>query len=117
MEPLISDSFVVESGILGEEREMYIYLPQGHDESGEVYPVVYLLDGHSLHNVASGFVQHYSARGRIPPLIVVGVASTDRTRDFTPTVRAGREGSPAGGGADDFLGFLSEELFPVVEER
>jgi len=117
MEPLIADTFVVESEVLGEEREMYIYLPRGHDESGEAYPVVYLLDGHSLHNVASGFVQHYSGRGRIPPLIVVGIASTDRSRDFTPTERAGREGHVAGGGADDFLGFLSEELFPVVEER
>jgi len=117
MEPLISDTFVIESEILGEERKMYVYLPQGSEESGEVYPVVYLLDGHRLHNAASGFVQLYSERGRIPPLIVVSIASTDRMRDFTPTERAGREGGVAGGGADDFLGFLSEELFPAVEER
>jgi len=117
MESLLSDSFVVESEVLGEEREIYVYLPPGHGESGEVYPVVYLLDGDRLHNVVSAFVQHYSSRGRIPPLIVVGIESGDRMRDFTSTVRKGRDGGPVGGGADGFLRFLSEELFPRVEGR
>ena len=117
MEPLLGDSFVIKSEILGEEREIYVYLPAGHEESGEVYPVVYLLDGDRLHNVASSFVQHYSSRDRIPHLIVVGIESTDRTRDFTSTERVGREGQTVGGGAASFLKFLSEELFPTVEER
>jgi predicted alpha/beta superfamily hydrolase len=118
LDPLISDSFAIESRILGEEREICVYLPQGCKESGEIYPVIYLLDGHSLHNVVSSFVQHYSGRERIPPLIVVSIASTDRMRDFTPTIRAGsRGGHPAGGGADNFLAFLAEELFPAVEAR
>jgi hypothetical protein len=118
MDPLIGDSFTIESRILGEEREIFVYLPRGCKESGEVYPVIYLLDGHSLHNVVSSFVQHYSGRDRIPPLIVVSIASTDRMRDFTPTMRAGsRGGPPAGGGADDFLAFLADELFTEVEAR
>jgi predicted alpha/beta superfamily hydrolase len=117
MSSLIVDSFVVKSTILGEEREIYVYLPQGHEESGEVYPVIYLLDGDRLHNVASSFVQYYAVRGRIPPLIVVGIESKDRLRDFTSTVREERQEGPVGGGADDFLRFLSEELFPRVEEK
>ena len=118
MDPLKGDSFIIDSKILGEEREIYVYLPPGYEESGEIYPVIYLLDGHSLHNVVSSFVQHYSGRARIPPMIVVSIASTDRMRDFTPTVRVGwRGGEPSGGGADKFLAFLLEELFPVVEEK
>ena len=118
LDPLIGDSFTIESRILGEEREIYVYLPQGLEESCEIYPVIYLLDGHSLHNVVSSFVQHYSGRDRIPHLIVVSIASTDRMRDFTPTMRAvSREGPPAGGGADDFIAFLADELFPEVEAR
>lgn len=118
MDPLLGDSFIIQSNILDEEREIYVYLPLGYKDSGEIYPVIYLLDGNRLHNVTSSFVQHYSGRGRIPPLIVVSIASTDRTRDFTSTVRKGHQGGQSiGGGADNFLNFLSEELFPTVEER
>jgi len=118
MDPLKVDSFVIESKILGEEREIYVYLPQGYKESGKIYPVIYLLDGQSLHNVVSSFVQHYSGRDRIPPLIVVSIVSIDRMRDFTPSRRVGsRGGPPAGGGADNFLVFLAEELFPEVEAK
>lgn len=118
MDPLKVDSFVIESKILGEKREICVYLPKGYKELGEVYPVIYLLDGQSLHNVTSSFVQYYTGRDRIPPLIVVSITSTNRLRDFTPTERAGSRGGPhAGGGADRFLAFLAEELFPQVESR
>jgi pimeloyl-ACP methyl ester carboxylesterase len=59
----------------------------------------------------------------MPPLIVVGVATTDRTRDLTPTnatMTAG-DGStrefPTSGGASAFLDFFEKELFPFVESR
>ena len=118
MRALMTESFILNSTILGEEREIYIYLPEGYQESDEIYPVMYLLDGHSLFNVVASYVQKYSTRGRIPPLIVVGIASTDRSRDFCPTERGGMGGRPrSGGGADKFLSFLSDELFPMVEEK
>lgn len=51
-------------------------------------------------------------------MIVVGIASTDRRHDFTPTVREGDgKKPPGGGGADDFLRFMVEELFPQIESR
>lgn len=99
----MNDSFTVDSKVLGETREIYVYLPPDMEESGLEYPVIYLLDGHSLHNVCSSFVQHYSGRERMPPAIVVGIASTDRLRDFTPFERVGYDGTHGDGGADDFL--------------
>lgn len=117
MDPLVCDSFVVSSKILGEDRQIYVYLPSGLVSSGEKYPVIYLLDGHSLHNVVSSFVQHYSSRGRIPHMVVVGIASTNRVRDFTPTPRKDREDELEGGGAEKFLSFLTDELFPIVEGK
>ena len=116
MRQVVNDSFTVDSKVLGEEREIYVYLPEGMEESGLEYPVIYLLDGHSLHNVCSSFVQHYSGRERMPPVIVVGIASTDRLRDFTPYERVGYDGTHGGGGADRFMEFLESEVFPVVEE-
>jgi len=114
----MADSFSIHSEILNEERQIYVYLPQGHDETGEVYPVIYLLDGHRLFNVTSSFVEYYSKSSRIPPMIVVGIASTDRRRDFTPTVREGDGRRPSGGGgADNFLNFMAKELFPRIESK
>lgn len=117
MRPVINDSFEIKSKILGEKREIYVYLPSRYNESGLSYPVIYLLDGQSLHNICSSFVQHYSGRERIPEAIVVGIPSTDRFRDFTPSEREAYNGGWGGGGAEDFLSFLSDELFPVVEEK
>lgn len=117
LRPLINDTFKVESKILDETREIYLYLPPDHEDSGLAYPVIYLLDGHSLHNVCASFVQHYSDRDRIPKAIVVGIASTDRFRDFTPSERESYDGEYGGGGAENFIKFLSEELFPLVEEK
>jgi hypothetical protein len=113
---VINDSFHLESNILDETREIYVYLPD-HEAPGFSYPVIYLLDGHSLHNVCASFVQHYSSRDRIPQTIVVGIASTDRLRDFTSSKREAYNGEYGGGGAENFTKFLSEELFPVVEEK
>ena len=117
MDPVINDRFTVNSKILNEDREIYVYLPPDYKDSGMVYPVIYLLDGHSLHNVCASFVQHYSNRDRIPPAIVVGIASTERLRDFSSIKRLTGNGVLGGGGADNFIDFLSEELFPVIEEK
>jgi hypothetical protein len=47
-------------------------------------------------------------------MIVIGVANTDRTRDFTPTKSAER---PTSGGADNFIKFMQKELMPFVEKN
>ncbi len=117
MRPVINDAFKIKSENLNETREIYVYHPPDLKESSLAYPVIYLLDGHSLHNVCASFVQHYSNRDRIPRAIVVGLASTDRLRDFTPTEREAYNGEYGGGGAENFLRFLSDELFPVIEEK
>ncbi len=49
-------------------------------------------------------------------MILVAVGNTDRTRDLTPS--AGEiGGEDAGGGGDEFLEFLADELAPWVEKK
>ena len=117
MDPIINDKFTIKSKILKEEREIYVYLPPNINETGSTYPVIYLLDGQSLHNVCASFVQHYSNRDRIPQAIVVGIASTERLRDFSSIKRTTRDGETGGGGAENFIDFMSKELFPIIEEK
>lgn len=52
---------------------------------------------------------------RVPEMIVVGVASTNRERDFTPDKIVTRRANDTGGG-DRFLDFLEKELVPVLED-
>jgi predicted alpha/beta superfamily hydrolase len=106
------------SGILREERKLQVLLPEGYNAGSARYPVVYLLDGedHFLHT--AGILQFLAREGRIPPLILVAISNTDRTRDLTPptsTDSTGQWGSA--GGAQAFLRFMREELFPHVDSR
>ena len=106
------------SEIIGEDRPLYIRLPDKYENGTKKYPVLVVLDGnlliHSAFNSPTfNSVIHSLVRsGEIPDLIVIGVLNTDRRRDFTPT-KVKRH--PSGGGADKFVRFLGDELIPYVE--
>jgi len=101
------------SSILNEDRTYEVHLPRGYEVSGERYPVLFVLDGQSHFTHVVGSASYLMDQGEIPPLIVVGLRSTVRVRDFTPTdwPRAW----VGGGGAAKFRAFLARELIPEVE--
>lgn len=110
----IGENAQVTSKILAEERPLWVYLPDGYENTTTRYPVIYLLDGpgHFFH--ATGLTQFLATRGKMPPAILVGIANTDRTRDFTPT----RDPNfPTSGGSGKFLDFLDQELIPFVDQK
>ncbi|WPB74225.1 alpha/beta fold hydrolase [Archangium violaceum] len=123
----LGEKHSLRSAILEEERGFQLYLPPGYAESSERYPVLYLLDGDSHFHHATGVVQFLAGNSHIPPMIVVGVPNTKRTRDLTPPVhgdtvmpgdtssRSVAQSLPTAGGADRFLRFLEEELAPHIE--
>ncbi|MBC8401035.1 MAG: hypothetical protein H8E14_06060 [Candidatus Marinimicrobia bacterium] len=101
-----------QSDILGEQRVLVVGLPEGYDQTTERYPVMYLLDGDFHFHHVTGLIDFLADLDLIPRIIVVGLQNTDRNRDFTPTAIAER---PTSGGADNFLTFLEDELFPAIE--
>jgi predicted alpha/beta superfamily hydrolase len=103
-----------QSEVLGEERQIMVYLPTGYHQTKTKFPVLYLLDGRTHFQHASSTVQFLSRNGRIPQLIVVAIVNVDRTRDFTPTTTERR---PQSGGAKKFIEFLQKELFPMIENN
>ncbi len=111
---VVGQIHAMQSAVLKEERKYRVYLPESYAWAKDrTYPVLYLLDGQSqfLHTAAA--VDFLAANGEIPEMIVVGLDSTVRIRDFTPTDWP--EMWVGGGGAPHFKRFLSTELIPTIE--
>ncbi len=117
------DSFY--SKTLGEERKVWVHVPDGGpDRSKQRYPVVYLLDGDAHFPSVEGMIQQLSeVNGNtvVPDMILVGIPNTDRLRDLTPT-RA-RTGYMPGDtssvrnscGGENFTTFIEKELIPHID--
>lgn len=111
---VVGQTHIIQSSVLKEQRNYRVYLPDSYAWAKDrKYPVLYVLDGESqfLHTAAS--VDYLSTHGEIPELIVVGIDSTVRVRDYSPTDWP--EGWIGGGGAGNFKRFLSTELIPSIE--
>ncbi|MFN8275349.1 MAG: alpha/beta hydrolase-fold protein [Flavobacteriaceae bacterium] len=114
----------LESKILSEKRTINIYLPEGYKTNDTIhYPVIYLLDGGAdedfIHTVGLVQYNNFSWINRVPPSIVVGIANTDRKRDFTypSQVEAEKKRYPSSGGSAKFIEFIEKELQPYVEKN
>lgn len=114
----------IDSEILLEKRTLNIYLPESYNPKDTLkYPVIYLLDGSAdedfIHVV--GLVQYntFPWINRIPESIVVGIANTDRKRDFTSpaTIEILKQQIPNNGGSEKFISFLEKELQPFIDKK
>lgn len=119
---LHGDYFKLNSEIVGRPYHIYVRFPEGYDpEADKRYPVVYLLDGDSMFPIlaANHLFLHYD--DKLPEAIVIGIAygsfkpgENMRSHDFSTSAL---DGSQTRGGAEDFLGFLEQELLPIVESK
>lgn len=102
---------------IGETREFWVSLPDGYSESGEGFPVLYLMDGEMNFNSGLiGGVRYAALMGKMPEFIIVGIKNTDRGKDIFPEVVTYRDGSKDGGRADQYLDFIREELVPHIDK-
>jgi len=110
----------LKSQLLGETRTIFVAPPNDYSRAALVdqrFPVLILLDAEDDEYMAAyvsnaRLLSHGQA---IPPLIVVGVQTTRRNRDFAPP---GITGSPEfGGDAPNFAKFLETELLPWIRSR
>ena len=113
------------SKILGNDRDVLVYLPPGYDVSkSKRYSVFYLHDGQNLFDGATSFIpgqewrvdeaaQRLIADGKIEPLIIVGVYNTKgRINEYTPAADAKYK---LGGNAGLYGRMLVEELKPFID--
>ncbi len=115
----------IESKILGEQRQLMIYVPNRDGNSAEQnYPVVYLLDGDAHFTSVVGMIEQLSTMNGntfVPKMIVVAIPNTNRTRDLTPSKAepnlpmVSEALANQSGGGKNFLDFMEKELFPYIE--
>jgi predicted alpha/beta superfamily hydrolase len=111
---VIGDKISFESRVLNERKTIVVIPPYNYkDRPDEKFPVLYVLDPGNNLFAAFGIVNYYSDMLKImPSMIIVGIVSNDRERDYLPTPS---KEQPTGGGADKFLRFISSELISLID--
>src|SRR5262245_51706236 len=99
----------IKSQVMGEDRVILVHTPPGYETGDQRYPVIYMTDGAAQLGHTASTIAFLAQNGRMPQMIVVAIANTDRTRDLTPTNGTAPPGGgkgnqfPTSGGADKFL--------------
>jgi len=103
------------SKILGEERRIFVSLPDGYADSQERYPVLYCLTEEGAEDIhyASGVARKMASARIVPGMIVIGLSGIDGMRDLTPSYS--KDYGPTSGGADQFLEYLEKEIVPFID--
>jgi predicted alpha/beta superfamily hydrolase len=121
--PPAPQRLVVHSNVLNEDRVIWVRMPAAAQGKKESYAVLYMTDAGTNVNEIGSTIDFLADNNFMPPLIVVGIANTDRNRDLTQS-HAGVKHSdgtvdpiPTSGGADKFLDFIQTELVPEIEKR
>ena len=120
------------SALLGNRRDVLVYLPPGYSRSRLRYPVLYMHDGQNVFDAATAFVgvewgvdetaQRLITAKQIAPVIIVAVANAgeDRLHEYTPTRGVFEINGQPGRSralASRYGRFLAEELKPFIDSR
>jgi uncharacterized protein len=107
-----------------EDYIIQIGLPTSYYHSDKSYPVLYVLDGDKSFGMTKEVTDWLIWSNEIKDIIVVGISYgkgtniwwEKRSRDYTQFKDTVYYYYPNAGGADNFLGFIKNELFPIVNK-
>ena len=108
----------IDSTVLGEKRDLVVYLPAGYKSSQAHYPVLYLTDGDIQGPHTAGTIDYLAKFEQIPQMIVVGIVNPVKTRvrDLTITP-LDKQSLNQLENADRFLDFVEKEVIPFVKQQ
>jgi predicted alpha/beta superfamily hydrolase len=112
------EDLVIDSAVMGENRNLVVYLPAGYQNNNDRYPVLYITDGdiHGPHT--AGTLDYLAKFDQTPQMIVVGIVNPRETRDRDLTVTsAEKQNSKQLENADRFLAFVEKDVIPFVKDR
>lgn len=110
-----------QSRLLGNRRDILVWLPPGYEKGNRRYPVLYLHDGQNAFDAATSFVGEWRAdeaatgligAGRMEPIIMVAVPNIGAERADEYLWSRARN---MGGRGDLYGRFLAEELKPFID--
>ena len=118
---VIGTRYDLPSAVMGQTREINVWLPPGYHRGETRYSVLYVLDGgveQDFHHI-SGLAQLGTVNGTTRDVIVVGVASMDRRNELAlPTADPELIARyPTQGQSERFRRFLIQEVAPFIEAR
>jgi predicted alpha/beta superfamily hydrolase len=99
------------SCVTNEDRTLLVWLPRSYNQSTLSYPVIYLLYGQNTSAYLLPTItacDMLAASGVIPEMIIVGVASAERYRDYS---------SVSDGYIENTVRFFIDELFPFINSN
>lgn len=111
----VGELFEMKSKHLKETRKYSVSLPSSYDRSDAAYPLVVVLDGEDYFATAVGAYRFMAMNRLMPEAVVIGIHNTDRRGDMTPPDISLPDVAHRKGHA--FLGFIEEELLPVLTSK
>lgn len=115
------DSLIITSKFVNEDRVINIWRPPNYSESVDSLPVIFMPDGgikEDFSHIANTLPKLVRER-KIPPIILVGIENTVRSRDLTGFSEAeyDKQFYPLTDVGKNFRAFISEELMPEINRR
>lgn len=118
---VIGETHALTTAILGDAREINVWVPPGYEEGRPIHGTIYLLDGaldQDFEHIA-GLAHLGALSWTYETFVVVGIQTKDRQHELTPPPEDPRfrKGFPKAGGAAEFRRFILDEVRPFVEAR
>jgi len=115
----IGTTLHLESKVLGDRREINVWVPPSYAKGDKTYPVLYLMDGaldQDFHHI-SGLGQLTTINGNYEELLVVGIQTKNRIMELTqkPLDPRYQRDPPTAGKSAEFLEFIRAEVMPLIE--
>lgn len=107
--PERTKTFSIQSISNGANYNIKVALPENYNPQVQTYPAIYVLDGEELFDFVAVKCNDFPASN----VLVVSIGyGNDRSLDYTPT-----KATEGGGGADNFMHFIKDELIPRMENE
>jgi len=115
-EPIISGYVMSHhSKVLNQERRFMIDLPENYYDNDLNYPTLYVVDGDFQFQHVSAVVKNMTRMGKIPPMIVIGIA-TQGNADYVYQTTWAVNDEPDYGGTSLFYQYIKQELVPRIDQ-
>ncbi len=128
------ESFEITIQSLKRDRIVWVYLPDGYDEKGSPYPVIYMQDGQNIfYDKLTAYGKAWHADRIMDGIrqrtqrsaVIVGVeSSVYRLSEYSPwktahpfAIKEGKRRRWAGGEGENYAEFFAKQLKPIIDAK